>query len=211
MEALELKEKTESLLLKEGVPVNEHLPVIEEISELSFASVAEIRKRAVALSYTLAKAFGAPIDMLQKSINEFHIEKAFSPQEIGFINQASSPKEEAAEYQLGVEALWELAWVLGLIPKVSHSSLCGNNLVHLIPKPGEDPSLFLASAQMRSHEAIYEEADLLYRIHWASREANLTGKPEPTGVSEYVIEQRHKAINWVSYGEVPWDEVDTST
>lgn len=64
---------------------------------------------------------------------------------------------------------------------------------------------------MRSHEAIYEEVDLLYRIHWASREAQLSGRPEPTGVPEYVIEQRHKAINWVSYGEVPWDEVDTST
>lgn len=211
MEALELKEKTESLLLKEGVTVNEHLPKIEEISELSFASVGNIRKRAVALSYILARAFGAPIDMVQKSINEFQLENVFLPQEFEFINRTSPSKEDEQQYQLGVEALWELAWVLGLIPKVSHSSLCGNNLVHLIPKPGEDPSEFLASAQMRSHEAIHEEADLLYRIHWASREANLTGRPEPTGVPEYVIEQRHKAINWVCNGEVPWNEVDTST
>ena len=211
MEASELKRKTENLLLKEGIPVNEHLPKIEEMSELSFVSVANIRKRVVALSYILARAFGAPFDMVQKSIHEFQLENVFLPQELAFINQASPAKEDTEQYQLGVEALWELAWVLGLIPKVSHSGLCGNNLVHLIPKPGEDPSQFLASAQMRSHEAIYVEADLLYRIHWASREANLTGRHEPTGVPEYVIEQRHKAINWVSYGEVPWDEVDTST
>ena len=211
MEALELKEKTESLLLKEGIPVNKHLPKIESISELSFAPAANIRQRAVALSYILARAFGAPIDMVQNSINEYHLENIFLPQELEFINQANPPKEDSEQYQLGVESLWELAWVLGLIPKVSHSSYCGNNLAHLVPKPGEDPSEFLASTQMRSHEEIYEEADLLYRVHWASREAYLTGSPEPTGVPEYVIEQRHKAINWVSYGEASWNEVDTST
>ena len=139
------------------------------------------------------------------------MENIFSQKENEFINQANPSKENTEQLQLGVEALWELAWVLGLIPKVNHSGLCGNNLVHLIPKPGEDPSEFLASDQMRSHNSIYEEADLLFRLHWASREASLTGQPEPTGVPEYVIDQRHKAINWVCNGEEHWDNIDTST
>ena len=211
MEASKIKEKTESLLIKDGVPVNKHLPVIEEISDLSFAPVANIRKRAVALSYVLARAFGAPNEMVLDSIKNNDLENIFSSKESEFISQLNPSKENKEQLQLGVEALWELAWVLGLIPKVNHSSLCGNNLVHLIPKPGEDPSEFLASDQMRSHESIYEEADLLFRVHWASREASLNGQPEPTGVPEYVIDQRHKAINWVCNGEEQWDEVDTST
>ena len=211
MEALKIKEKTESLLIKEGIPVNKCLPIIEEISDLSFAPAANIRKRAVALSYALARAFGSPVGMALDSIKTNSLEYIFSPKESEFINKLNHSKESTEQLQLSVEALWELAWVLGLIPKVNHSSLCGNNLIHLIPKPGEDPSEFLASDKMRSHESIYEEADLLFRIHWASREASLTGKSDPTGVPEYVIDQRHKAINWVCNSKELWDEVDTST
>lgn len=211
MEALTLKIKTDGLLAQKGIPVNEYLPKIEEITELSFTPVENIRKRAVALSYVLARAFGAPFGLVHDSIKKYSLGNLFSPRELDFINQPNPPKEHSQQFQINVEALWELAWVLGLIPKVSHWGFCENNLVHLIPKPGDDPSEFLDSSQMRGQEAIYEETDLLFRIHWASRDAYLKGLPEPTGLPEYVIDQRHKAINWVSFGEGLWDEVDTST
>ena len=211
MDALETKYKTEAVLVNEGISINKNLPKIEDISEFSFANVSNIRKRAVALSYVLAKAFGAPHDLLQNSINTNDLVAIFSPNELSLINEKNPTQECSQQFQLSVEALWELAWVLGLIPKVNHWDYCGNNLVNLTPKPGDDPSEFLSSNQMRAHESIYEEADFLFRLHWASREAYLTGQPEPTGVPEYVIDQRHKVINWVSFGEVSWDEVDTST
>jgi len=83
--------------------------------------------------------------------------------------------------------------------------------VHMFPKPGEDPSAFLAATDMQDAETLYREADHLYRIHWAVRNAALNGRKPPNGQSEYLTLYRLQAINWTMQSDVSWDEVDVST
>ena len=64
---------------------------------LSFAPVVNIRKRAVALSYVLARAFGAPVRVVLDSIKNNHLENIFSQKENEFINQANPSKENTEQ------------------------------------------------------------------------------------------------------------------
>ena len=54
-------------------------------------------------------------------------------------------------------------------------------------------------------------SDLLYRMHWATRQAGLDGKETPANLSDSIIYERHYAINWITYYEENWDDVTTDT
>lgn len=56
-------------------------------------------------------------------------------------------------------------------------------------------------------------ADLLYRLHWAVRDARLTGSSQPAGIEGGVIQEWHLAVNWMTRydNEDNWDRVGTDT
>ena len=71
------------------------------------------------------------------------------------------------------------------------------------------PAAFIASAALRPFEEIYRQADLHYRLHWAARNARLTGAEFP--VTEGFIRERRKALDWVIGVEPDWDEIPSDT
>jgi len=86
---------------------------------------------------------------------------------------------------------------------------------------------FIEAAQMRSKREILDAQDLIMRLHWAIRDAWLNhslirsdldwaaGQPDVTVTQTAavgVIEQRHKALNWlIRFQNADWDNVDTPT
>jgi hypothetical protein len=209
--ATELKAETEAYLKARGYPVNPHLPRIEELSDLRVASSRSVRRRCVILASVCARAYGAAYEIVVPWIDHHGLRDACTESELELINTTKPSEAHRAPFLLQPEALWEFAWVSKLIPAVDHFAPCSANLVHMFPKPGEDPSRFLAATDIQSPESLYREADRLYRIHWAVRDAALARQNPPNGHAEYLTLYRLQAINWTIHSDVPWDQVDVST
>lgn len=209
--AKDLKVETEGLLAARGFPINPHLPQIEELADLRPASPLQVRQRCLVLAGVCARAYGAPQPLVAKWIVSHGLRDACTSLEANFLDATAPTDGQRAHFQPQVESIWEFAWVLKIIPSIDHFQNCSENLVHLIPKPGDNPENFLASAEIRSHEELYREADRLFRIHWAVREASIRSRGAPNGLGAFVTEMRLQAINWTVRPEQTWDEVDVST
>ncbi|MCB9913457.1 MAG: DUF4272 domain-containing protein [Verrucomicrobiales bacterium] len=205
------KEETESYLRSRGVPVNPHLPCTESPEELSVATPEQVAWRVCVLSGLVARACGAPRDLVMRYFESDGLFQHTSAGEAEVVRAELLKPEQRAQFQWQVEGLWELAWVLSLIPRPDHFRTCGNELVTLVPKPGGPVGDFIERAQMRPNDELLAEADMLYRLHWAVREASLRRQRIPTGLPCQVTEERLRAINWVLSSEVTWEETDTST
>ena len=209
--AKDMKTETEAFLKKRGYPVNPHLPRIEELADLRIGSSLDVRRRCLILASVCGRAYGAPYDLVVHWIENHGLREICTEAEVELINAKKPSEAQKAPFRPQPEALWEFAWVLKMIPAVDHFKPCSDKLVHMFPKPGEDPSAFLAATEIQDAESLYREADRLYRVHWAVRDAALNGRKPPNGQSEYVTLYRLQAINWITQSDVLWDEVDVST
>jgi hypothetical protein len=55
-------------------------------------------------------------------------------------------------------------------------------------------------------------SDLIYRLHWAVRDATLSGKKPPGRLNPSVVYEWHYGVNWLTcYEDQEWDEVSTDT
>jgi len=209
--AKDLKTETEASLKKCGYPVNPHLPPIEELADLRIASSLEVRRRCLILASVCGRAYGAPYELVVPWIDNHGMREFCMEAEVELINTQKPNEAQKAPFRLQPEALWEFAWVLKMIPAVDHFKPCSDKLVHMFPKPGDDPTAILAATDMQEAEALYREADRLYRVHWAVRDAALNRRKTPNGQGEYVTLYRLQAINWTMQSDLGWDEVDVST
>lgn len=209
--AKELKAETEAFLTSRGYLVNRHLPQIEDFAELRIASSLDARRRCLVLASVCARAYGAPYDLVVPWIDTYGLRGYCTDSETDLIDTKKPSEAQKAPFLPQPEALWEFAWVLRMIEAVDHFKPCSDNLVHMFPKPGEDPSAFLSATEIQDPEDLYREADRLYRIHWAVRDAALKGRKPPNGHDEYLTLYRLQAINWTIQSGVPWDDVDVST
>ena len=71
----------------------------------------------------------------------------------------------------------------------------------------------LAAAKLRPRKELLEQADLIYRLHWACVDARVMGMPAPQGLEDGVVMERHRALFWLAGCDemCPWDDVDLST
>jgi hypothetical protein len=209
--ATDLKTETEAFLKDRGYPVNTHLPQIEEFADLRIASSLDVRRRCLILTSVCGRAYGAKYGLVVPWIDDHGLREFCTQDETELIDEKTPSESQRAPFRPQPEALWEFAWVLKMIPAVDHFTPCSEKLVHMFPKPGEDPSAFLEATDMQDAEALYREGDRLYRIHWAVRDAALNGRKPPNSQGEYVTRYRLQAINWTMQSDNPWDEVDVST
>jgi len=209
-ESLERKARSEARLRKEGVPMIEHPPAIEDERTANLRSVDEIVDRAIALMAVAGVGEGAPEALVSRFMREFRADEKLTPMERAFIERPTN--RARVQFLWRYQALHVLLWSLGFIPELQR------------PEKPFDPSLLgreillrgeatlRADARLRPAAEILDEADLIYRYHWATRNAGLTGKPSPAGLNQGVVMERHHALNWLlGYGECDWDEVTTDT
>ncbi len=70
----------------------------------------------------------------------------------------------------------------------------------------------MAQAKLRPQAELLDAADLIYRTHWAVRQARLDGEPSPAGLDPGVVHERHYALNWlIGYAGQAWDDMSTDT
>ena len=111
------------------------------------------------------------------------------------------------------EAVWMLLWTINKVDKLElpTEQVEIPEIVSRLPEFLTAPTEFIKNAIVRPITEILDISDLTYRLHWATRNADLNKQPMPANLSLSIVMERHYAINWVTYCADEWDEITTDT
>jgi hypothetical protein len=137
-----------------------------------------------------------------------------SPGERRFLAAAKSSRKEQIKFSWMAEAVYVLGWALGLAPALlppTRQAPPAGRILDRIPAPGDPVAPFLARVRLRPALAIQAAAQRLHDAHWSCRHAASHGRPEPHGYDIEVVQERHRAANWLIGHDPDWDRVSTDT
>lgn len=187
-----------------GVPFTEHLPLIETEAETTIRSPLEVGERVRCLAAVMRAAQTGDLTQGHDAVAQWNVRKALTPEEAQYLNGDDSLRIKMSRR---AEAMTPLLWACGRIRSLD------------LPRFACDaPKLFghcedmQVEPELRPANEILDQADLIYRIHWATRQAGLEGKRPPARLDPEIVMERHHALNWlISYEDQPWDEVTCDT
>lgn len=211
-EALERKQRSIERLKKEGVPLLEELPFIEDSSEAKKRTTEEIAHRTIAVILTAVKGEGLDQETIDSLVKNYGAEKFFSPEESAFIKDTSPAMHDRIQFSWRYECAWVLLWSLGYVDTLTKPEVTCDvpKLVGFIKD--RDTAQLIRDAKLRSLDQILDQADLIYRYHWATTDARIKNKPAPAELEDGVVQERHYALNWlIGYMDEEWDDISTDT
>jgi hypothetical protein len=207
------KARTEKFLSSVGVPLNPNLPRVEDDSEVRLRDALDVARRSIVLYCMSAVGFGAESNRAFSWLQNQNLWDFVSPDEKALLTNEDPSEQQVVEASWRVESLWTLLWSMGKIDSLEFpTDTCDVEKVQdIMPVPDSDCESFLADSTLRSLPEVLDQVDLIYRIHWAVREAQLTGQTMPCWINPSVVYERHYALNWlVGYAD-QWDDITTDT
>ena len=203
----EVKNKTSQYLSSIGIDVPEHLPQIEGFDEVKPRTAQDIAGRLSALAYVIGLGFNAKGKDLQGLLNKYNLMPYVSHYEKVLLSQDKIEDQEKINMYWLAEGSQALAWCIGLV-RLDHFKHCDDDLAQKIPFKA-DPKEFIQNAKLRPIAEIQEQSDLLYRMHWYSRNCSLLG--QECELNQSIVSERRKAIDWAYGVEEDWDAVPMDT
>lgn len=211
-EAQQRKARSEARLEREGVPVNRHLPMIESEAEIEPRRKEEIALRALCLLLVAVKGEGLEQDIVARIVDDYGLAPHFTPKENAFVADPEPSEHDRIQFCWRYEAAWVLLWALGYVDaleKPTHICDVGYAVEQMKERNTE---AFIAEATLRPLADILDEADLIYRYHWAVVDARIKQQPAPAELMPGVTMERHYALNWLArYMGQLWDDISTDT
>jgi hypothetical protein len=209
---LRRKAKSIAYLKHCQIPVFEHLPCIESEEETTLRTKEEIVERAIALCYIGIRSEDPKNEALKAYEEKYNVLNLLTPDELAFVNAEIPTDQQIADANWRYESLHVLLWSLGLIGKLGFpGGICNLQEVVAIILENSKEEL-LEKSTLRSKDHILGQADLIYRIHWAVRNAIVNGVEPPKDVNRSVMYERHYALNWlINYMDEDWDHISTDT
>jgi hypothetical protein len=211
-EALERRDCSVKRLQQEGVPTIAHLPVIEDSTEAKTRAKEEIAHRAIAVCITAVKGEGLDQATVDGLVKKFQADRFFSPKEAAFIKNPKPSQQDRIQFSWRYECLWVLLWSLSYVEPLDRpAGVCD------VPKAvsflrNRDTAQFIKDAKLRPLSEILDQADLIYRYHWAVMDARLKKREAPGKLDGGVVQERHHVLNWlIGYMGQEWDEISTDT
>jgi len=194
-------------LLKE-----KNIPFIENMKAIPFNSCTDLRSKEEIINRMLADyavatcalyALAGKADKLGSILNQMNnklgIIKALTEEDFRFLMAMEAQKVSKQSLQDASWAFEECAmlmWVLGIIDKPGSDKEC--NVVQLdkffVNNKNYDD--LLSKCNLKSKEEILEQADLLFRYHWACRETRMRGIQLPQ-LNEMIVQEQRRALEWV--------------
>ena len=202
------KQRSHDLLAAHGIHINEALPLIEAPTELKPQSPASVARRAVIIGHIIGIGFGQPGSKLRAPLEQFGLLQYASANEGRLLSATNYTEQEKVDAAWLVECMQAIGWCFNFV-NLDPLNGCDDDLSSYFPAPFTDPSDFIATATLRPFPEIYQQSDLYYRLHWATRDNRLNGRESP--VDYGVIRKRRKAIDWVVGVEANWDEMPMDT
>jgi hypothetical protein len=175
----------------------------------------EVARRALVLFATTGVAFGADRDEVSEWLTETGLWPDLSPIERAFLEDPSPSEKDIVYRGWDSECLFVLAWALGHVARLpAADEQCELKELGETFPPFADISVegFIAKARLKSDEELHRLQDEYLRLHAEGRNARLQSRPPRDPVNVEIIQERHRAINWVNgYDSAPWDEVTSDT
>lgn len=190
------------------LPAIDHLPTLETEDELSPQNAPDVARRCIVITHVIGIGFGGDRKKIRDAITGFGLMDYTSAHEKDLISRDEHTEQEKIDAQWLVECMQSFAWCLGL-DTLDPLQYCADDLSSKFPAPFTDPSNFIQTATLRPFAEIYRQADLHYRLHWAARNARVSGGEFP--VREGLLRERRRALDWVIGVEADWDEVPLDT
>ena len=211
-EAIDRRLRSESILRAEGVPFLAALPVIETAAEALKRSKEEVALRTLCLLLVAAKGEGLAQEVVERALKSYELRPHLSPKELGFVLDNSPSQHDRIQFTWRYEAAWTLLWALSFVAELGKPVQICDVEFALRTMTETTTSQFIEGAGLRPIADILDQADLIYRYHWAVRNARIKGQQIPAALDPGVTEERHYALNWlVGYLEQAWDHVTTDT
>jgi hypothetical protein len=193
-------------------------PVVSEI-DVVLRSAPEVARRAMALFVVALRAESltcpelAVADLREKRPVAL---RALTPKEQAFLNDAAPDQQQITNFVWRYEALWLLAWALGLVEVLCYpSETCDIDILSKTFLELDEEAL-LKKAKLLPTETLLDALDLHFRLHWVVRQRQ-DGKPADgdmggNDLDPGVVLERHHALNWlVQHGGAEWDDTQTPT
>jgi len=207
-----IKRESEAIILEAGGQTCDWLPLLD--ADAKPRDLNAVVRRGLILNAMLQISFKAPVPFIKDWIinNGLAIDLSESEREVLEKNNSELSEQELANLFWYIEALWALVWAGSLIDALPFDEGVQNSLASFCPdlQRREDGSRFAKSMRLRSHEELFRMLDLYYRLHWWTRNAQLTG--QDTGeVRLDIITERRKGLEWIMDANCDWDSVELST
>lgn len=190
-----------------GYPLHEGLPLTEIVSKSRSSS--EVANRALILHALVACTFGFPKRKAKEWLRNEGLLDSITDTEQSFLGGEDSFKKDI---QQEIESIWAFLWILGFTEPMDYRFVCGNQMVRMLPdlNSSESSSVFISKAHIEPVEVLLQADDLACCLHWAAKELDLNGLPDPWDIPEYVARYRRKALDWVLSNE-EWDVLTLDT
>ncbi|MFD0048061.1 DUF4272 domain-containing protein [Actinomycetes bacterium NPDC127524] len=202
------RKKSQKYLRRAGIPFNSNLPVLKD--EIQIRTVDEIANRAMCICTVAAKGEGTESEVVKKIIQRYDLINHFTKNEKEFLLNDDVSEEERIHFSWKYEGYWVLLWMLGYVDELSYPNAICDVPFAVTQLSERTRETFIAEAIIRSKEELAEQADLIYNMHWAVRQAQIDGMAIPGDLNIGVVQERHYALNWL-LGTENWDEVETHT
>ncbi|WP_371226111.1 DUF4272 domain-containing protein [Roseovarius sp. 2305UL8-3] len=195
-----------------GVPVLDTLPVIAAEAQTTRRSSDEVAERAMALMIAAVKGETMDQDLIEAIIVQYGAIEYFTAQELAFISDSAPAEQTRVQMTWRYESVAVLLWALGFIDQlpppdtIIDAAMLGDTFRQL------GPDGLRQEARLRPQSEILDQADLIYRLHWAVVAARVANQPAPEGLHPGIIYERHYALNWLyGYMGLDWDNMRTDT
>ena len=130
-EALQRRARSEAVLKGEGVPINQHLPVIDSEKEAKRRSKDEVAQRALCLLLVAVKGAGLDQPVVTRISAAYGLSGLLSPKERLFIANETPSQTDRLQFSWRYEAAWVLLWALSYVDSLNKpTAIC--NVQHAV-------------------------------------------------------------------------------
>lgn len=206
-----IKLKNTKKLRSQGIDVIAHLPFLDKPE---FRDSEEVAKRMMVLLALFQLHLRAPVALINDWIEFNGLEKSITEAEKKYLqlDYQNLLEQDQIDIYWFIEAIWAFAWIGGLHNNLTFNSGVEDSLASMLPniENGESAESFIAGYQLRSEFELFNMLDKFYRTHWFARNNQLTGKTSDKVNLDLIVERR-KALEFVCYSQIAWDDISLDT
>lgn len=146
-------------------------------------------------------------------LNKFGVENYLTDNDRNFLQVENPNKQEAGNISWQYEAYWVLIWALGLVDTLEFpDDICDCEYAIQVVSSCESFEQFYSETMMRNTEEVLNEADKIYRLHWACVNSRIQEQAAPANLNESVVMERRRGLFWIiGHRDEEWDYISMDT
>ncbi|SNC77330.1 protein of unknown function [Hymenobacter gelipurpurascens] len=205
-----VKAQSEAKVLALDGRVCDWLPLLD-IPELR--DIEAIRGRISVVNALINISFQAPVAVIREWLTTENLLAHVSPEEAAILAKKDEQltDQELTNLRWNLESLWAMMWATQMVHELDPVKWCGDNMASLLPnlEKGEGNEKLAKVQALRPAAELYQMLDFYYRLHWYCVDERIHGRAAT--VSESLVYERRKALEWIYSNQDEWDTVEMNT